>query len=87
MGYLQARVVGRQLHVGFAGDGERDLKPDLAIPEVGQSRRVVERDDHAVPVADGQHLDRRRQRRPLVDDDLALRAGEGGKGREPAAIH
>src|SRR5258708_34804675 len=37
MGYLQARVVGRQLHVRFAVDGEHDLEADLAVPKVGKS--------------------------------------------------
>src|SRR5713226_347865 len=84
MGYLQARVVSRQLHVWFTRDGERDLEPDLAIPKVWERGRIVERDDHAIPIADGEHLNRRPQRRTLVDDDLAFRARKGRKRREPA---
>src|SRR5260370_18966386 len=84
MGYLQARVVSRQLHIWFACDGERDREPDLAVSKIGESGPIVERDDHAVAIADGEHLEGRPQRRALVDDDLALRARKGGTRPEPA---
>src|SRR5438477_1752346 len=77
MRYLQARVVCGQLDVRHAGDRDRDLEPDLAIAQVGYSARVFQRGEHPVPIAHRHHLDRRRQRRSLVDDDLPRRAGKG----------
>src|SRR5712691_871 len=85
MSYLQARVVCGQLQVRAAGDGDRDLKSNLTGAKVGQRSRIVQRGHQTIPVADGEHLDGRAQRRALVDDDLARRTREGTQGGDPPA--
>ena len=74
MGNLQARVVRGQLQVRDARHGDDELESNLTRPQVGQRGRIVERGQQAIPVTDSKDLDRRGQRRPLVDDDLAGRA-------------
>src|SRR5438309_7503058 len=74
MRYLQARVVCGQLDIRYTGDRDCDLEPNLAIAQVGYCARVFQRGEHPVPIAHRHHLDGRRQRRSLVDDDLPRRA-------------
>src|SRR5262249_29741846 len=86
IGYLQARVVGGQRYVGTPRKGQLQRELHLARPDVGQGGRVAECVHHAVAVADGCHCEGRRERGALVDDDLALRTGEGGQRRQAPAI-
>src|SRR5260370_6823366 len=87
MGDLEARVVGRHLDVGQAGDRQLDLKAVLAVAQVWKRRWLLEPDDNVVSVADRKHLDGCGERRALVDDDLPLRAREGAERRDPPAVH
>src|ERR1700730_420037 len=87
MGNLETGVVGGKHQVRAAPEGQSELELDLTGADVGHRGWVVQSCFHPVAVSDRQHLDRRCDRRTLVDDDLAGGAHERGtrRGTAPTA--